>query len=249
MKVMKTLATAVAVTLACSALASCGTSEEDSTLTVFAAASLKKSFEEIGKQFEEETGTAVSFNFAGSSGLVEQMKSGAPAHVFASADEPTMETAIKAGLVQEPQIFATNTLTIAVPNGNPANITDLESLANPGVKVAVCAPAVPCGNATKQVLDLAGVSLTPATEESKVTAVLTKVESGQVDAGLVYVTDASASDKVELVDFPQAAEVVNRYPIAVTSKGEKDEGAEKFVEFVLAERAQQVLQSNGFGKP
>ena len=113
----------------------------------------------------------------------------------------------------------------------------------------MCAPAVPCGNATKQVLDLAGVSLTPATEESKVTAVLTKVESGQVDAGLVYVTDASSSDKVEAVDFPQAAEVVNRYPIAVTSKGEKDEDAERFVEFVLAERAQQVLQSNGFGKP
>lgn len=249
MKVMKALAPVVALTLACSALASCGKSDEGSTLTVFAAASLKKSFEEIGKQFEEETGTAVSFNFAGSSGLVEQMKSGAPAHVFASADEPTMETASEAGLVQEPKIFATNTLTIAVPEGNPANISGLASLAKPGVKVAVCAPAVPCGNATKQVLDLAGVSLTPATEESKVTAVLTKVESGQVDAGLVYVTDVSASDKVEAVDFPQAAEVVNRYPIAVTSEGEKDEDAERFVEFVLAERAQQVLQSNGFGKP
>lgn len=246
---MKTLATAVAVTLACSALASCGESEADSTLTVFAAASLKKSFEEIGKQFEEETGTAVSFNFAGSSGLVEQMKSGAPAQAFASADEPTMDTASEAGLVQEPQIFASNTLTIAVPAGNPANVSDLESLAQPDVKVAVCASAVPCGNATKQVLDLADVSLTPATEESKVTAVLTKVESGQVDAGLVYVTDASASDKVETVDFPQAAEVVNRYPIAVTSEGEKGESAERFVEFVLAERAQQVLQSNGFGKP
>ncbi|GAA1189688.1 molybdate ABC transporter substrate-binding protein [Brevibacterium paucivorans] len=246
---MKPLAAAVALTLTCCALTSCGKVQAEESLTVFAAASLKKSFEKIGKDFEEETGTAVTFNFAGSSGLVEQMKSGAPAHVFASADEPTMETASQAGLVHDPRIFATNTLTIAVPEGNPANVTNLESLTQPGVKVAVCAPAVPCGNATKQVMDRAGVSLKPATEESKVTAVLTKVESGQVDAGLVYVTDARASDKVEAVDFPQAAEVVNRYPIAVTSQGEKTESAAKFVEFVLSERAQQVLQTNGFGQP
>lgn len=246
---MKLRAVAIALTLTCCALTSCDKADPESSLTVFAAASLKKSFEEIGKEFEQETGTDVTFSFAGSSGLVEQMKSGAPAQVFASADEPTMDTASQAGLVQEPRIFASNTLTIAVPEGNPANIASLETLTRPGVKVAVCAPAVPCGNATKQVLDRAGVSLTPATEESKVTAVLTKVESGQVDAGLVYVTDARASDKVEAVDFPQAAEVVNRYPIAVTSEGEKTASAEKFVEFVLAERAQQVLQTNGFGQP
>ena len=246
---MKPLAAVVALTLTCCALASCGKSEIEESLTVFAAASLKKSFEKIGKDFEEETGTAVTLNFAGSSGLVEQMKSGAPAQVFASADEPTMDSASQAGLVQDPQIFATNTLTIAVPEGNPANITDLESLIRPDVTVAVCAPAVPCGNATKQVMDLAGVSLSPATEESKVTAVLTKVESGQVDAGLVYVTDARTSDTVEAVDFPQAAEVVNRYPIAVTSQGGKTARAAQFVEFVLSERAQQELRSNGFGQP
>ena len=246
---MKPLAAVVALTLTCCALTSCDKADPESSLTVFAAASLKKSFEKIGKDFEEETGTDVTFSFAGSSGLVEQMKSGAPAQVFASADEPTMDTATDAGLVHNPQIFATNTLTIAVPRGNPANITDLESLTRPGISVAVCAPAVPCGNATKQVLDRASVSLTPATEESKVTAVLTKVESGQVDAGLVYVTDARASDKVEAVDFPQAAEVVNRYPIAVTSQGEKTASAAQFVEFVLSDRAQQVLHANGFGHP
>ncbi len=246
---MKPLAAVVALTLTCCALASCGKSEIEESLTVFAAASLKKSFEKIGKDFEEKTGTAVTLNFAGSSGLVEQMKSGAQAQVFASADEPTMDSASQAGLVQDPQIFATNTLAIAVPEGNPANITDLESLVRPDVTVAVCAPAVPCGNATKQVMDLAGVSFSPATEESKVTAVLTKVESGQVDAGLVYVTDARASDTVEAVDFPQAAEVVNRYPIAVTSQGGKTARAAQFVEFVLSERAQQELRSNGFGQP
>ena len=246
---MKPLAAVVALTLTCCALTSCGKADPETSLTVFAAASLKKSFETIGKDFEEETGTDVTFSFAGSSGLVEQMKSGAPAQVFASADEPTMDTASQAGLVQEPQIFATNTLTIAVPEGNPANIASLETLTRPGVKVAVCAPAVPCGNATKQVLDRAGVTLTPATEESKVTAVLTKVESGQVDAGLVYVTDARASDKVEAVDFPQAAEVVNRYSIAVTSQGKKTASAAQFVEFVLSDRAQQVLHANGFGQP
>ncbi|WP_257994590.1 molybdate ABC transporter substrate-binding protein [Brevibacterium paucivorans] len=246
---MKSLAAVVALTLTCCALTSCGKADPGSSLTVFAAASLKKSFEEIGKDFEEETGTAVALNFAGSSGLVEQMKSGAPAQVFASADEPTMDTASQAGLVHDPRIFATNTLTIAVPRGNPANITGLEALSRPGVKVAVCAPAVPCGNATRKLLSRRGVPLKPATEESKVTAVLTKVESGQVDAGLVYVTDARASDKVEAVDLPQVGAVVNRYPIAVTSQGEKTASAAQFVEFVLSERAQQVLQSNGFGQP
>ena len=227
-------------------------------LHVFAAASLNDAFTEIGEKFAQENpDIVVDFNFGGSSGLVTQMEEGAPADVFASADEQTMTTAAQKNLMStEPTVFATNTLTIAVAPGNPENITGLSDLTR--VDTALCAPEVPCGNASQQVLQAAGVTLKPVTEESSVTDVLTKVTSGQVDAGLVYSTDAKSagagtdSAQIDAVDFPEAQQSVNSYPIGVTGyaadKG-RVQGAQKFVDYVLSPAGQQVLAAHGFGEP
>lgn len=234
-----------------------GGSGSGDPVVVFAAASLKSSFEQLGEDFTRETGVRVEFSFGGSSGLVQQVRAGAPAQVLALADERTMQVAADAELVSQSRVFATNTLTIAVPAGNPAGVTGLDSLTGEGTSVAVCAPEVPCGNATQRVLQLAGVQVTPATEESKVSAVLTKVATGQVDAGLVYVTDVQGAvpgpggaATVEAVDFPQATQAVNRYPIAVTAQaGDNAEVAATFVSYVLSPDGQQVLREAGFGSP
>lgn len=232
--------------LAASTLTACAPATR--SLTIFAASSLAGTFETIGKNFEQETGHTVTFNFGGSSGLVEQMRNGAPADVFASADEVTMNSAVS--MVLTPKPFATNTLTIAVPKGNPDGITGLESLADPHLSVAVCASQVPCGNATHNILRHAHISFVPISEESKVTDVLTKVENGQADAGLVYTTDVQKSDSVDAVDFPEASEEVNTYMIGITTtdkKSKNKDAAKQFVEFVRADSSRKILTDAGFG--
>ena len=187
-------------------------------ITVFAAASLKATFTALGTQLQEQNpGTTVTFNFAGSSDLVTQLTQGAPADVFASADTNNMTKAVDGGLVAgEPVDFATNTLTIVTPPGNPKSIASFADLAKPGTTVVVCAPQVPCGSATEKVEKATGVTLAPVSEESAVTDVLGKITSGQADAGLVYVTDAKgAGDKVTAIPFPESSGAVNTYPIAV----------------------------------
>ena len=161
-------------------------------IMVFAAASLKQTFTDIGAQFKTENpGSSVEFSFAGSSDLVTQLTQGAPADVFASADTANMDKAAKAGLLGgNPVNFASNTLTIAVAPGNPKKISSFKDLTQQGLNVVVCAPQVPCGSATQKVEQSTGVRLNPVSEESSVTDVLDKVETGQADAGLVYVTDA-----------------------------------------------------------
>lgn len=224
----------------------------EKTLTVFAAASLNSTFTQIGKQFESDhDGVSVKFNFAGSSDLVSQFKEGAPADVFASADEKNMKKATDDSLMDgEPKAFATNVLTIVTAPGNPKKITGLEDLSKSGVQTVVCADGVPCGNAAKQVTENAKVTLKPVSEESKVTDVLGKVESGQADAGLVYVTDAkSAGDKVEEVDFPESKSVVNTYPIGVVKAAQDKDLAQQFEDAVMSESGQKVLGEAGFGKP
>ncbi|MCX5046512.1 molybdate ABC transporter substrate-binding protein [Aldersonia sp. NBC_00410] len=228
------------------------TSSVTGDVTVFAAASLNKSFTEIGKQFETEyPGTTVKFNFAGSSDLATQIIQGAPADVFASANPANMTKVVDAGEVQgEPENFASNTLTIVTAPGNPKGITSFADLTKPGVSVVVCADQVPCGAATKTVEEKTGVTLTPVSEESQVTDVLGKVTSGQADAGLVYVTDAKgAGDKVTQVDFPEAAEAVNVYPIAVLSDSQNSEAAKEFLEAVTGPEGQKVLAEAGFAGP
>ncbi len=219
------------------------------TVTVFAAASLKKSFTALGETFQaQHPGAAVTFNFAGSSDLVTQITAGAPADVFASADENNMGKAQTAGVISgQPVDFASNTLTIVTQPGNPKGITGFADLTASDLQVVVCAPQVPCGSATTKVEQSTGVTLTPVSEESSVTDVLNKVQTGQADAGLVYVTDAKgAGDKVTAVSFPEAATVVNVYPIAALTQATQPELAAQFIALVTGPDGQQVLQDAGF---
>jgi molybdate transport system substrate-binding protein len=221
-------------------------------LIVFAAASLKKSFTDIGEQFKTDNpGSDVEFSFAGSSDLVTQLTQGAPADVFASADTKNMDKAAQANLLSgSPVNFASNTLTIVTAPGNPKKIASFKDLTQPGLSVVVCAPQVPCGSATATVEKATGVKLNPVSEESQVTDVLGKVTSGQADAGLVYVTDAQgAGDKVTAVAFPESTEAVNTYPIAVLKQSKNQDLAKKFVDLVTGEAGQKVLNAAGFAKP
>lgn len=222
------------------------------SIVVFAAASLKPAFTQIGEQFKADNpNVKVEFSFAGSSDLVTQLTQGADADVFASADTRNMDKAAQAGLVDgAPVDFATNTLTIAVAPGNPKGIKGFQDLAKPGVAVVVCAPPVPCGGATEKVEKATAVTLSPVSEETSVTDVLNKVTTGQADAGIVYVTDAAdAGDKVTSVPFPEAAQAVNTYPIAVLKDSQNSELANRFVDLVTGEAGQKVLAEEGFTKP
>ncbi|GAC66949.1 molybdate ABC transporter substrate-binding protein [Gordonia soli] len=218
-------------------------------LNVSAAASLKKTFTAIADAFERDNpGVTVKLSFDGSSTLVNQIKQGAPASVFASADEKNMT---KLGdRAVDPKIFATNTLVIVTAPGNPKGIRSVADLNKADVTTVVCQSAQPCGNATDQVEKNTGTTIRAASEEQSVTAVLTKVTSGQADAGLVYVTDAKgAGDKVTTVVDPAFAAVVNKYPIATVRGGADEAVAKQFVDAVLGPAGQQILADAGFGKP
>ncbi|WP_263312260.1 molybdate ABC transporter substrate-binding protein [Brachybacterium atlanticum] len=254
---MKTLlrsaAAAAAIALTAAACGSGGSAEDPAaapaTLHVFAAASLQEPFEELGEQFESEhEDVTVEFSFAGSSTLVEQIQQGAPADVFASADTKNMDKLTDAGLEEaDPVDFTTNTLRIAVPAGNPAGVTDLASLTG-DLNLVVCAPEVPCGAATETVEEAAGLEFAPVSEEQSVTDVLNKVTSGEADAGLVYVTDVEkAGDAVEGIDFPEAQQAVNTYPITTVDGSANPQLGQEFVDLVTGEEGQKVLAGYGFG--
>lgn len=222
------------------------------TITVFAAASLQKTFTAIGERFEREhPGTRIAFSFGGSSDLVSQIQNGAPADVFASADEKNMDKVVSAGLVHgTPTDFASNVLEIAVAPGNPKHVTSLRDLTAPGIQLVTCAAPVPCGAATAKVEQASGVDLRPVSEEQSVTDVLGKVESGQADAGLVYVTDVEgAAGKVDGVRFAESAKAVNTYPIAVLGASRDRALAEAFAGAVSSADGQATLRAAGFGKP
>lgn len=235
-------------------LVGCGSDDDGSrkTLTVYAAASLTASFEEIAQRFEaEHEGVDVRLSFGGSSDLATQILGGAPADVFASADTANMDKLVDDELAAAgPQGFATNTLEIVVPRGNPAGITTFEDLAEPGLNLVICAPEVPCGAASQQVADDVGVTLSPVSEEQSVTDVLAKVSSGEADAGLVYATDVQAAgDEVEGIPFPESAGVVNTYPIAPVAGSDEPDLAQLFIQLVRAETGQDILAELGFGPP
>jgi molybdate transport system substrate-binding protein len=264
---MSTRAVTVVLPLAAAlVLTACGGSADDATaapaptdaggptgtLTVFAAASLTDVFTVLGERLEAgNPGLDVQFNFAGSSALATQVTQGAPADVFASADQPQMAVVTDAGLAEgEPRVFAANVLQIAVPAGNPAGVTGLADLAREELAIAVCAPQVPCGAAAEDVFAAAGVTPAPDTLEEDVRAALTKVELGEVDAALVYTTDVtSAGDAVEGIDVPEAGEAVNDYPIAALTEAPNPEAAAAFVELVRSEEGQQALADAGFRIP
>jgi len=224
----------------------------ETTLTVYAAASLTATFTEIGQEFEKaHDGVTVEFSFGGSSDLVAQLQEGAPADVFASADTANMDKLTADGLAaDDPQDFASNTLEIATPPGNPAGIASFDDLAEDGVQVVVCAPEVPCGAATVRAEEAAGVTLDPVSEEQSVTDVLGKVTSGEADAGLVYVTDViAAGDAVTGVPFPESGSVVNTYPIVALEDSDHGDLAREFVELVLGDTGRSILEEAGFAQP
>lgn len=220
-------------------------------ISISAAASLKRSFDEIAEDFQQENeGIKVTqISYDGSSTLATQIIEGAPVDVFASADEKNMATVTDAGLAFDTAVFATNTLVIAVPAGNPAAVQTLSDLAD--VTTVLCAPEVPCGNASRALLDQANVVLEPASMEQNVTAVWQKVSANEADAGLVYRTDAAGDDTIESIVPDGAEQVVNRYPIGVVENSQMNpaqaEAAKKFVDYVLSEDGQAILAEHGFG--
>jgi molybdate transport system substrate-binding protein len=247
---MKWLALPLAL-VAALILADCGSDEpadEASTLQVLAAASLTEPFTELEKSFERShPDVDVRVSFDSSAILVEQLSQGLPADVLATADEQSMDMAVAADVIAAtPKPFATNTLVIATPAGNPANVTGLDDLAD--ATFAVCVPAAPCGNATERLFALNDVTAKPATEEENVKGVLTKVTIGEVDAGLVYASDAqAASDKIDVVRAENASEIVNVDPIAAVKGGQNTGAVEDWIDLVTGAEGQEVFASHGFG--
>ena len=251
----KLLAAALVLALTgCATLAGCATpapAPTESTdalsgsVTVFAAASLAGAFHEIADAFTaQHPGVEIVFSFGGSSGLATQIIEGAPADVFAAASPATMATVTAAGVASDPSVFATNVLQIAVPAGNAAGVTGLADFANPELLIAVCAVEVPCGAATEKLFAATGIAPEIDSYEEDVKAVLSKVEFGEVDAGLVYVTDVlAAGDGVEgiEVDSPPVD-----YPlVALTDSA----ATAAFIAFVLSATGQSILEAAGFGAP
>ncbi|GAB3271441.1 molybdate ABC transporter substrate-binding protein [Arthrobacter pigmenti] len=220
-------------------------------LTAFAAASLSESFTELGQEFEAgHPGTDVQFNFAGSSTLARQLQRGAPADIFASANQEQMRDVVNAGLVGGPVQFAGNKLRIVTPAGNPAGVDGLEDFSDKDKTIALCAEQVPCGSAAREVFAAAGVEPAPDTLEQDVKAVLTKVALGEADAGLVYVTDlAAAGGDVAGFDFPAADAAVNEYQIGALEQAPHQEAAAAFVDFVQSRQGRQILAEFGFMVP
>jgi molybdate transport system substrate-binding protein len=218
-------------------------------IKVFAAASLTAAFNQLGERYTAANGgTKVTFNFAGSQALATQIQQGAPADVFASADVPNMDK-VK-DLVDTPQNFASNQLRIVVEQGNPKGVKTLDDLASRDLKVVLAAPEVPAGKYAKQMLDQAGVTVRPVSQEDNVKAVMTKVSLGEADAGIVYVTDVTAGgDKVEGVDIPTDQNVTATYPIAAVKASKHQQPAQAFVDLVRSPDGQQVLASFGFLPP
>ena len=222
------------------------------TLTVFAAASLTDVFGELGDQLTADNPDLdVRFNFAGSSALATQIVEGAPADVFASANPAQMTVVTDEALqATAPEVFTENVLRIAVPPGNPAGITGLADFAREELTLAICAPDVPCGAAAEQVFEAAGVDAVPDTLEEDVRAAVTKVQLDEVDAALVYASDVvAAGDAVEGIEFPEAEDAVNEYPICALADAPNPDAAQAFLDLVLSDAGQSVLEGAGFRAP
>lgn len=218
-------------------------------LTVLAAASLTDVFKTAGAAYEKEhPGTKVTFSFAGSQELAAQVKQGAPADALVTADTKTMD-----GLRSDTgaaTVIAKNRLVIATGKGNPKKVGALKDLADTKLKVVLAAPEVPVGRYSKKVLDAQKITVKPVSQEPNVRAVLTKVELGEADAGLVYKTDAAtATGKVDAVEIPDAQNAVAQYPAATLKSAKNADAAAAFVQWLSGPEAQKILQDAGFQKP
>ncbi|MEY2245841.1 molybdate ABC transporter substrate-binding protein [Streptomyces sp. BF23-18] len=222
------------------------------TVTVFAAASLKESFTTLGEQFEKaHPGTKVTFSFGGSDSLAASITGGAPADVFAAASPKTMAiVSDKGGTAAAPATFVRNQLEIATLPGNPDKVSSLKDLTKPGLKVVLCDKTVPCGAAAQKALEASKLKLTPVSYEQDVKSALTKVELKEADAAVVYKTDVKAAgDKVEGVEFPESAEAVNDYPIALLKDAHNAAAGKAFIDLVRSAEGQKVLTEAGFLQP
>ncbi|MDQ6832081.1 MAG: molybdate ABC transporter substrate-binding protein [Chloroflexota bacterium] len=241
--------------------ATTGTVAASGTLTVFAAASLTESFTEIKSVFEKaHPGVTVQYNFGGSPTLVTQLTQGAPADVFASADQPNMDNAIKGGVIAgTPQTFVKNKLVIIVPKENKAGIKTPKDLAKPGIKFDTAQASVPVDKYTQQALDnfsklpdygadfTTKVNTNTVSQEDNVKAIVQKVQLGEADAGIVYATDAQAAkDKLTLIQIPDAQNVIATYPIALVKDAKQAALGQQFVNYLLAPNGQAILQKYGF---
>lgn len=233
------------------AIASCAPGyQEGAQVLVSAAASLTDVFGAIEAAFEEANpGIDVVLDLGPSSGLREQILEGAPVDVYASADEANMDQLVDAGAVGLPQVFAYNQLQIAVPRDNPGGVTGLADFAREDLLVGLCAEVVPCGDLGRQSLAKAGVAPSIDTDEPDVRSLLTKIAAGELDAGIVYVTDVIAAEGVVGIDIPSEHNVVAVYPIAVLVDAPNPRAAETFVSFVMSEEGKSILSSFGFGAP
>ncbi|KUN20176.1 molybdate-binding protein [Streptomyces antibioticus] len=252
------------------ALTACSSSDDDSAgtsdpsgsasasgklsgeVTVFAAASLKESFETLGREFEKaHPGTKVTFSFGGSDALAASITGGAPADVFASASPKTMKIVTDAGdNAGEPATFVRNQLEIATLPGNPDKVASLKDLTDADLKVVLCDKTVPCGAAAEKALTASKLKLTPVSYEEDVKSALNKVVLKEADAALVYKTDVrAAGDKVEGVEFPESADAINDYPITLLKESKNTDTAKAFIALVQSAEGQKVLTSAGFLKP
>lgn len=248
--------------LTATALAACGGGDEATvtaeggsdasrltgSLTVFAAASLTETFNDLKTQLvADHPNLDLTYNFAGSQTLVTQLQQGGPGDVFASADDKNMQRAVDAGLVEQPRTFARNKLEIAVAPGNPKNIRGLADLARPDLAVVLEDPSVPAGAYTRQALSKVGTSVKPKSLELDVKAALAKVVSGEADAAVVYVTDVKAAGtRVTGVPIPDDRNVIASYPIAVVKASGSMAAARAFVDEVVTGKGEQVLKDHGF---
>lgn len=221
------------------------------SITVFAASSLTEAFTTLGQSFEAaHSGTKITFKFDASSTLATGITQGNKADVFASASPKNMDSVSSAGDAVKPANFVSNTMEIATPPGNPANVASVADLAKSGVKVALCDPAVPCGATAQKVFDNAKVTVKPVSREPDVKSTLAKVEIKEVDAGVVYVTDVRAAGaKVTGVPIPHDVNASTTYPISVLKHSSNMDLAQAWVNYVLSSDGQKALQAAGFSAP
>ncbi|MEU0400558.1 molybdate ABC transporter substrate-binding protein [Streptomyces sp. NPDC006197] len=224
-------------------------SAPQANLTVLAAASLTDVFKTAGAAYEKaHPGTKLTFSFAGSQELVAQVAQGSPADVLVTADTKSMDK-VKAD-TGTPAVIAKNRLVIATGKGNPFKIDELKDLADTKLKVVLAAPEVPAGKYSKKILDAQKITVQPVSQEPNVRAVLSKVELGEADAGLVYKTDAeSAKGKVDAVEIPDAQNAIAKYPAATLKDSKNAEAAAAFVAWLSSPEGQKILQEAGFQKP
>jgi molybdate transport system substrate-binding protein len=232
---------------------------EPKTLTVFAAASLTNAFGEIGKAFEAANpGMTIKFNFGGSQAIRTQIEQGAQADVFASANTKEMDTLVSGKFVaaDSAKIFLTNQLVVIMPAKNPAGLTVLADLSKPGLKVVLAAKEVPVGNYALQVLEKLDAALgtgfkdkvlaNVVSYENDVKQVVAKVQLGEADAGIVYVSDTVAAPELKKINIPAENNVIAKYPLAALTQSKNPELAQAFIAYVLSADGQSVLQKWGF---